>query len=60
MQVEQTSVCRVGLVVEGRKEQAVALAGTEASPCLTVGLIAVLVVTDSAVLLLFFFSPDLL
>lgn len=59
MQVGQKSVCCVGLVVEGHK-QAVALAGTEAPLCLTVGLVAVLVVSDSAVLLLAFFSPDLL
>lgn len=59
MQVGQTSVCCVDLVVEGHK-QAVALAGTEAPPCLTVGLVAVLAVTDSAVLLQAFSSPDLL
>ncbi len=58
MQVGQTSVCRVGSVVEGHKKQAVALAGTEAPLGLTVGLVAVLAVTDSAVLLLAFSSPD--
>lgn len=60
MQVGQTSVCCVGLVVEGRTKPAVALAETEAPPCLTVGLVVVLVVSDSAVLLLSFSSPDLL
>lgn len=61
MQVGQTSVCCVGLVVEGHKQQAVALAVPEAPLCLTVGLVAVLEVTDSAVvLLLAFSSPDFL
>lgn len=60
MQVGQTSVCCVGLVVERRTKPAVALAETEAPPCLTVGLVVVLVVSDSAVLLLSFSSPDLL
>lgn len=55
MQVGQTSVCCVGLVV-GHKKQAVAFAGIAAPPSLTVGLVAVLV----TVLLLFFSSPDLL
>lgn len=54
-------MCCVGLVVEGHKEPAaVALAGTAAPLCLTVGLVAVLAVTDSAVPLLTFSSPDLL
>ena len=60
MQVGQTSVCCVGLVVEGHKKQAVALAVTEAPPSWTAGLVAVLAVTDSVVLLRFFSSPDLL
>lgn len=59
-QVGQTSVCCVGLVVEGRTKPAVALAEAEAPPCWTVGLVVVLVVSDSAVLLLSFSSPDLL
>lgn len=60
MQVGQTSVCCAGLVVERHKKQTVALAGTEVPLCMTVGLVAELAVADSAVLLLAFFSPDLL
>lgn len=60
MQVGQTYVCRVGLVVKGHKTQAGALAETEATQCLIVGLVAVLAVTDSAALHLAFSSPDLL
>lgn len=60
MEFGQKSVCCVGLVVKGRKKLAVAQAGTEASLCPAVGLVAVLAVVDSAVLLLSSSSPDLL
>lgn len=60
MEVGQESVCYVGLVVKGHKKPVVAQAGTEASLCSAVGLVAVLAVIDSAVLLLAFSSPDLL
>lgn len=61
MQVGQTCVCHVGLVVvKGRKKQAAALAEIEATQCLIVGLVAVLAVTDSAALRPAFSSPDLL
>lgn len=59
-QVGLTSVCCVGLVGERHKQQAVALAGTEAPPCLTVGLVVVLAVTDFAVLPLVSSFPDFL
>ena len=61
MQAGQTSVRCVGLAVGRHKEPAaVAPAGTEAPRCSTAGLVAALAVTDSAVPLLAFASPDLL
>lgn len=59
-QVGRTSVCYVGLAVEGCRELAVALVGTGTPQSSTSGLVVEQVVTDFAVLPQAFSSPDLL